>query len=537
MTSSRAIAALVLLAAVVVAAYANSFHNDFHFDDDHAIVKNPYVRSLRFVPRYFVDARTFSILPQNQSYRPVAQTTFALDYAIDGYDPAVFHVDTFGWFVALLAAVFALTRALAGSDAAAFVATAVFGLHPAIADTVNYIVQRGEIVAALGVVAGLVVFVRTPASRRAGWFLVPVVVGMLAKQSAAAFPLLLTAYLWIYEERVWTRDVWLSIGATVATAVWIAARTPSSSLYATSPATLYRLTQPFVALRYAATFVAPVALSVDYDWTLVRGVADLRVLAGFAFLVAVIAAIVWLRRRPSARAAAFGLAWFLIAQLPTALVPLSEVANNWRMLLPFVGLAIAAASGVVQLLNARSPRAAASFRALERPPAGLHACATRSLPAIVTRPDRSLRVVLTAVVAGVLVIEAVGVHARNGVWRTDESLWRDAVARSPENGRAWMNLGVALMARGDYSGAAVACERALVLAPEYVLVHVNLGVAYGETGRPADAEREFLAAQRLAPDDWRTHLYYGEWLERARRAGEAQRELERAKALNPAAVP
>jgi Flp pilus assembly protein TadD len=136
----------------------------------------------------------------------------------------------------------------------------------------------------------------------------------------------------------------------------------------------------------------------------------------------------------------------------------------------------------------------------------------------------------------ILLVEAVGVHARNEVWRSDESLWRDATEKSPENARAWMNLGVALMARGDYAGAARACERALVLAPEYTLVHINLGVAYGEIGRPADAEKEFLAAQRLAPLDWRTHLYYAGWLERVRRADEARREMAVARALNPAAT-
>jgi len=122
------------------------------------------------------------------------------------------------------------------------------------------------------------------------------------------------------------------------------------------------------------------------------------------------------------------------------------------------------------------------------------------------------------------------------VWHTDESLWRDATTKSPLNARAWMNYGVALMGRADYGGAVDACERALVLAPDYPLVHVNLGVAYGGVNRRRDAEREFLTAQRLAPDDWRTHLYYGQWLEREQRPGEGRREIDRARALNPAAM-
>ena len=479
-------------------AYGNHFRNPFHFDDDHAIVNNPSVRSLKSIPRFFVDATTFSVLPLNQTYRPVTQTTFAVDDRIGGGDPLVFQIDTFIWFVLLLVALFALVDALTGSSAQALVATAVFGLHPAMADTVNYVVQRGEILAALGVVSGLALYVRRPASRRTGVFLVPVLAGLLAKQTAAAFPLLLAAFVWIDGRRVWTRDVVVSFIVTVAASAWIVSRTPATAAYASPTPILYLLTQPFVALRYFATFALPVSLSVDPGWAVVGGVRDPALWTGLAFVAAWLAMVWHLRRLASTRVAAFGLAWFLIAQLPAALVPLTEVGNSWRMFLPFIGLAIAAVStAAVVLTSARA------------------------------------RVVAVAVVLGA---EAIGVHARNEVWRTDEALWRDATTKNPENPRAWMNYGVALIARGDYAGAVDACERALVIEPNYMLLHVNLGVAYGGSGRRADAEREFLTAQRMAPDDWRTHLYYAQWLDREQRAGEARRERDRARELNPAAA-
>jgi len=497
-----------LVLVLLVAAYANHFANGFHFDDDHAIVGNPFVRSIRFVPRYFVDATTFSILPLNQTYRPVTQTTFAIDYAIDGYDARVFQADTFVWFVLLLGAMYALARSLLGNGWAALASTAIFGLHPAVADTINYVIQRGEVLAALGVVSGLALFVLQPEWRRKGVYLLPPLAAFLAKQTAAVFPLLLIAYLAIYERRRWTRDATLSLAAFVAAALWVASRTPASAAYASPTPIRYLLTQPFIALRYFGSFFAPVALTVDPDWTLVESVSDPAVYIGAAFVIAIVVMVWRLQSRPPTRTIAFGLAWFLIAQLPTALVPLTEVGNDWRMFLPFVGLSIA----VVNVPLMVSP----------------------SNHELSARPSTSGRAAAVAV-AVVLLAEAVGVHARNEVWRSDESLWRDATLKSPENPRAWMNYGVALMARGDYAGAVDACERALVLAPEYTLVHVNLGIGYAGVNRQTDAEREFLTAQRLAPDDWRTHLYYAQWLEREGRAGDAGREMDRARTLNPLA--
>ena len=80
-------------AVLVVAAYANSLDNSFHFDDAHVIQTNLYLRSLRNVPLFFTDAHTFSSLPQNATYRPLVTLSLALDYARGlGLAPRAFHV-------------------------------------------------------------------------------------------------------------------------------------------------------------------------------------------------------------------------------------------------------------------------------------------------------------------------------------------------------------------------------------------------------------------------------------------------------------
>ena len=81
--SSRLLPIWILLAvAAVVAAYANHFHNSFHFDDSHTIVENVYIRDLHNIPRFFTDATTFSSLPANQTWRPIVSLSLALDYKL-----------------------------------------------------------------------------------------------------------------------------------------------------------------------------------------------------------------------------------------------------------------------------------------------------------------------------------------------------------------------------------------------------------------------------------------------------------------------
>ena len=99
---SRAGLGEALLLIALLAAYANHFHNSFHFDDAHTIENNASIRELRNIPLFFRDATTFSSLPSNQSYRPLVSTLLAVDYRLGGLEPFWFHLSIFALFVALI---------------------------------------------------------------------------------------------------------------------------------------------------------------------------------------------------------------------------------------------------------------------------------------------------------------------------------------------------------------------------------------------------------------------------------------------------
>ncbi len=198
--------ALALLA--ICLAYSNSFANGFHFDDFHTVVDNPAVRSLHNVPRFFRDATTFSVLPANRTYRPIVSASLALDYALGrGYVPLWFHLATFVLFLGEVLLLDALYRLLLDkirpSPANAWIAlagAAWFGLHPAMAETINYVIQRGDLYCTLGCVGALFVFARYPRLRRTGLYLVPLGFALLSKPPAAVFPALLLLYVFFFED-------------------------------------------------------------------------------------------------------------------------------------------------------------------------------------------------------------------------------------------------------------------------------------------------------------------------------------------------
>src|SRR2546426_1006874 len=143
---------IALLLSVVSLTYLNHFRNSFHFDDSHTVENNPYIRTIANLPLFFTDARTFSVLPRNRSYRPVVTLSLAIDYWLgNGLNPVYFQASTFFWFLLQLVLMYALFRNIcdiARPDSRnrwiALLAAAVYGLHPAIAETVNYVIRGGD---------------------------------------------------------------------------------------------------------------------------------------------------------------------------------------------------------------------------------------------------------------------------------------------------------------------------------------------------------------------------------------------------------
>jgi protein O-mannosyl-transferase len=349
----------------LLAAYANHFHNSFHFDDFHTIPQNPAIRSLGNIPRFFADGRTFSVLPAHYSYRPLVSASLSLDYWLaKGLDPFWYHTSTFVWYVVQLLLMYPLflkimDRTISGPENryVALFAVACYGLHPVNAETVNYVIQRGDVYSTLGAIAGLVIYCYWPRGWRFGVYLLPVILGALAKQSTLVFPALLFIYWLLFEQNpegsasgdefTWPRlrraaTACLPAGAVCAAlAILETIMTPRTFVSGATSRVHYWLTQPIVALHYFKCFFLPTELSADTDRPLVANVFSEASVIGLVLLAVLLAASWRALRIRELRPAAFGLLWFLIALLPTSLIPLAEPENDHRMFFPFVGLVLA----------------------------------------------------------------------------------------------------------------------------------------------------------------------------------------------------
>lgn len=521
----------VLLLLAVTATYSNHFHNGFHFDDYHSIVENAYIRNIKNIPLFFKDGTTSSVLPQNQAYRPIVETSLALDYKLgNGYNLFYFHISTFILFLIqglLMLLFFKKLLNLSSSNKnigyVALFAMAWYMLHPATAETVNYIIARADIQSTLAVVAGFVLYQYSPFCKKTFIYLIPVGIGILAKPPAVMFAPLLFFYVLLFEEdlslidifkRTHFKHLWSSIIKSLPAFIFCALLyllvskfTPNTWEAGGNSSIHYLITQPYVILHYFCTFFWPTGLSADSDWGILPSIWNIHFFAGCLFLLLMFAIAFYTSKTALLRPITFGILWFFIALAPTSsIIPLGEVLNDHRMFFPFVGLVISVSwtLGLLVIKLTQNPTSmAGKYKGLILLPVLILLCTC-----------------------------AYGTYKRNAVWHTEESLWFNVTVKSPKNGRGLMNYGLIKVDEGKYAEAEMYFNKAMQLLPAYSFIYVNMGVLKERMGDITNAESYYLQGIALS-DTYPSHFFfYGKFLYYQARFIEAQVMLQKAIALS-----
>jgi Tfp pilus assembly protein PilF len=541
----------IILLAGLIFSYSNHFNNPFQFDDDHTIVSNTWIRSLKNIPHFFVDGTTTSSLPQNQSYRPGLTTLNTIDYWIAendpfniGFDPAYaenkglipfyFHLSIFISFILQAILLFFLFRKILDITFShkwnkyfALFIVAFYSYHTALAETNNYIISRSDGFSTLMVILALVIYIYFPKKRKYGFFLIPYIFGFMVKETALMFGPILFVYIVLFEKqtdltKIFSKQNWKKIIASlkaVAITLGIAVllillsnalrpKTFTPGIF--SPAQ-YLETQPFVIVQYFKTFILPTELSADTDWKVLGTIFDIRFFMGILFITGMIWLAFRLSRNIALRPVSFGILWFFLALLPTSsIIPLSEVLNDHRVFFPYIGLALSFSVAFIYLIKLTDDEIFSSSSAR--------------------------KIITTLLIAGVLCGHAYGIRQRNKVWSSYETLWYDVTQKSPENGRGLMNYALSQMRKSNYSEAKIYFERALKLSPNYSLLHINLGVLYEALNDNITAEQYYKNAIDLGFYIDQGYFYYGKFLYKQKRYDEAKLMLKNCISTNPAFI-
>lgn len=451
----------------VAAVCGGALFAPFHLDDSDGITDNPSVRIAGNFPRFWVDPKTASTNPDFAMYRPVAMTSYLVNYLICGYKP-------FGWHAASLAIhlmnvmlLMLLIKRFFKNYLTALWAGLIFGCHPGQVETIVYISARpGSLAAFFSLIAILTASAAAGTARRNLLFTISsgaaFLLALLSKETAASLPLLAAAFAlcsgekssrrkWLFISGVWsvlliTYLIWRKWGIALATMPSREDRPLASTL----------MTQISVCAHYVREIFWPWGLSVVYGMKRVSGIFEppsrgmLPPFAAIIFIAAVAAAsISSMKKYP---AIFLGAAWFFVSLIPESILPLNQIASDRRIYFPMIGLIFAAIEISKQLDRSKSRKAAAII---------------------------------------VVALFSILAASRVQIWKSNKSLWMDGVKKSPFTSATWLNLGKEYIDDREIGKGIKILWIAYQLDPENPFLMNNLGVALIHNNRVEDAVRIF----------------------------------------------
>jgi protein O-mannosyl-transferase len=413
--------------------------------------------------------------------RPLTYLTFWVNQELGGENPAGYHaVNLVLHLIAILLLWDALGRYV--PPTARLISVAIFAVHPFQAEPVNYIYARSALLAMVLCLASLRSWSRGHRWWAVAWF----AAALLAKEECVAFPvflLLLALPLSLKSKELPPIAAMFALSCAAGLRVLFAVQTIAGSgagVHAGVTWQSYLLVEGEAILRYLRMLLFPWGFTVDADFPI--RAAWLGVLAWITVLG--LALLAW-RLRDRSRAGIWFLGGLVLLLPSSSIFPANDLAADYRMYLPMLGFA--ACLGIL----------------LER-----------------------VRLVYLAPVLLVLIYLS---FVRTETWKTEESLWTDAVEKAPSKIRPRIQLARAV----EPARALAVLEEAKQIAPDDPQIPSEEGRIYLSLGKPAQALLEFGRTLALTPRSAEALNNRGAALLALKQKDVAIQDFERALAIDP----
>lgn len=460
-----------LLVCATIIAYQQAWHAGYIWDDDVYVTGNKLLTAPDGLRRIW-----FSLDSPSQ-YFPLVYTTFRLEHALWGLDPAGYHWVNILLHTANALLVWRLLRVL--RIPGAWLGAAFFALHPVQVESVAWITERKNVLMGFFFLLALLAWVEFVAERPRGRWrfyglaLVFYVLALCSKTTACTLPAALLLVLWLQKKPIgWRRllevvpFVVLGLAMGLVTIWWeryhqgtrgadFAIGLPERVLVASRAIWFYlgKLIWPaHLSFSYPRWNISA-ANPLDYAWLLA---------------IALLGVAIYFARRRVGRSLEVA-ALFFVATLSPVLgfimlytFRFSFVADHYQYLACIGPLALAAA-GI-----------ALAFEQRKR-------WQKQALAGVLLLP------------LGLLTWRQCAMYANL------ETLWRTTIAENPASWMAHNNLGTALLREGRLNDAIAQFDKALKIDPQYAAGHNNLGNALLRVGRVEESYEHLQKALAIDP--------------------------------------
>ncbi|MHC5006213.1 MAG: tetratricopeptide repeat protein [Planctomycetota bacterium] len=518
-TASRvpAIPAACLLIALTVLAYVPALDAGYVFDDSMYLTEDA---------RMGAAGGPWSIWTQvggpdyQHQYYPLTSTAFWVQYRLWGDVPVGYHLVNVLLHALNAVLLWRLLRRV--GLPAAWLAGAIFAVHPVHVQSVAWISELKNVLSGFFFLASALVMVQyfdsesreqTAWRRRLTYLggMLLFVCALLSKTATCLLPAALALVLWWKRDRVGARDLVALVPMLLLGVGFVSLTVFLESSYGGAQGEAFTQTwveRVLIAGRALWFYAGKLAWPADLVFIYPRWVISTHAWWQYVFPISAVLAIaaLWWWRARIGKGPVTAVVYFFVAVVPLSFVNvaftrLSYVSDHWQYW---------ASMGLIALAAGAAAHAAGPWM---RRPAGRLAAAGATVTVIALLAAQSWERCL--------------------VYESEETLWTDTVTRNPEAWVAHYNLGSVLSQQGRSDEAIRHYRKAAHIKPDYPLVHNNLGIELRVQGRHDEAIRSFAEALRLAPGFTKAHVNLGSTLLDLDRHEQANTCFRRALRIDP----
>jgi len=489
----------VVIFVVSVLVYLTAIPNGFVHDDHFYLERNELIKDLTNLPRIFFSS-SWSVAEGEsvgQYYRPMSHIVYTIVYHAVGLKASVYHLvnvllHAAASVVVLLTALFFLNGYRTKADTEhgegeaessllfAFAVALLFATHPLHSEAVVWIAAVTEMTFALFFLLSFYLYITAPVQgggMRHGLALLCFFLSAISKETAATLPPLLVIYdLAIRREPILPIFPWVRryAGFVVIGIIYYLLRI--SALGEVTPLAMdpdiygFLINVPIHFVLYLEKMLWPVNLLNYYELDFATSILEGKSLIALFFTILFFTAVAVSYKK--SRTIFFLLLWIFLPLIPTFFVALFKKEATFSERYTYIP------SFAYLLLVVMACKAALAREII---------------------PKRWGRPIVVALFLAITIFYSIGTVQRNYAWRSDLTLWQDAVQK-PYAGRAsFNNLGNEYARRDKLKEALDAYMESLKLDPNYGGAHNGIGIVYAKRGFMDDAEWYFRRALALEP--------------------------------------
>ncbi len=511
----RALIIVSILVALSIIPYINCLKNEFVLDDTRLIVDNPFIKNPENIGEAFHnDFWWGTTLGFSGLYRPVTIISYIANYSVSGLNPLFYHFFNIILHLMVVLSIYTFLILLYEDRFVAFLATALFAVHPIHTEAVTWISGRPDLLAAFFFFSSLTIFTKLCRNKRSRitslsllfFSLILYLLALLSKENSIVLVGILPIILYFLAAKkssntigttirsVFGRSALLKYSGYIAiTGIYLLLRWNMLGHIAFRPhaavlgnplieANLYEriVTSSFLFLKYLMLTIAPVWLSIDYTaWQIPLSSFPLSVLDFISLIVVA------------------GFLFFLVFTFIKS--------SRWFFPLAFFAVTYSIVSNIFYIVWIMFTE-----RFIYIPSLAFFVLFALTCDLILRRINmaekRRLYLYISYAAIGlILALFAARTFVRNDDWRNESVLWTQTVRVVPRSAAAHANLGKVLMQIGKTREAEAEFLHSISIYPGRAELYINLADLYANQEDSQKAKEQYLKAIQLNPKSYEAH--------------------------------